>query len=282
MSRQAVLFTPGDRFDMLGKGLTSGADTVVFDIEDAVAPQAKDQACENIVSYLSEIDANDIDTEICIRINQLGYRGIRDLEAIASVSDKFDSIMLPMIDDVGAIEILVQKLGYEGIDANIIAVIETPMSVINLSDIAFHPSVDGIGFGAEDLTTAIGGIHTYDREEVKFARQKVVIATSAAGIDAIDMGWPDFKDLDGLRKNTREAVTFGFTGKVAIHPSQIEVIHEEFTPSEEELEWSQKVVTEADRLKDEHKVLFQLDGEMIDPPIISRARMILDRANLDS
>ena len=161
---------------------------------------------------------------------------------------------------------------------NRLPLIETPQAIRYLFEIAEHPKVVGFEFGAEDFTTEIGGLHTDERTEILYARQKVVAAAAAGDIDALDMAWPDFNDPEGLRRNAEQAVEMGFDGKSAIHPVQIEVIRDVFTPDPERVAWAERIVEEAAAARERGKVVFQLDGEMIDPPIIDRAEDILERA----
>lgn len=279
MARQVVLFTPGDSAKMVRKALTSDADMVILDIEDAVAPGEKDTACKTIGSVLNEHTDDEITVEVAVRINSLDTRGSTDIEKIRDVGPEISEIILPKVKDDQTVDRLADLLDEHGITAGVGPIIEMPESIINVADIASNPHVDVIEFGAEDYTTEVGGIQTDERTEILYARQKIVTAANAAGIDAIDMAWPDFSDEPGLRRNAREAVHFGYDGKSAIHPVQIPIIREIFTPTPEQVDWARAVVSAAEEAEQAGKVAFQLDGEMIDPPIIARARELLERAN---
>ena len=251
---------------------------IVLDIEDAVAPSQKQTAGETISEVLDETPAEEITVEVTVRINPLETRGEDDLANIADASDKITGIVLPKVRGPETVNDLAGLMDEYGIDAAIMPIIENPECLLRIEEIATHPRVDALEFGAEDFTTEIGGIHTHEREEILYARQKVVVAASAAGIDAIDMAWPDYQDTEGLRRNAQKAVEFGYDGKSAIHPVQIEVIRDAFMPDDEQIEWAEKVVAGAEEAEKEGKVVFQLEGEMIDPPIINRAHDILERA----
>lgn len=279
MTRQVVLFTPGDSAKMVRKALNSDADMVILDIEDAVAPSEKDAACETIVSVLDEHADDEITVEIAVRINSLGTRGSTDLEKIRDAGPQISEIVLPKVKDSQTVDRLADLLNEHGISAGVGPIIEMPESIMNVADIASHPNVDVIEFGAEDYTTEVGGIQTDERTEIIYARQKIVAAANAAGIDAIDMAWPDFSDDQGLRRNTKDAVHFGYDGKSAIHPVQIPIIREIFTPTSDQVDWARAVVRAAEEAEKAGKVTFQLDGEMIDPPIIDRAKDLLERTN---
>lgn len=277
MSRQAVLFTPGDERRMVEKALASPADMVILDIEDAVAPSQKTTACETVTAVLNETDPGDIEVEVTVRINPMEDRGATDVELLADAADRIENLVLPKVRGTDELDELVATLEEHDFEAGLMPLIETPLAIANLHDIAGYPGVEAMEFGAEDFTTEIGGINTDERDEVLYARQKVVVAGAAHGVDAIDMAWPDFKDVEGLRHNTEQAVRMGFDGKSAIHPSQIEVIKDVYRPSEAQVEWARTVIEEAQRAEEEGKVVFQLEGEMIDPPIIARAEDIIER-----
>lgn len=264
---------------MVAKSLTSDADMVILDIEDAVAPSAKDTACHTVCDVLQDWTQDDITVEVTVRINSLGTRGRTDLELLAGAAEMIENVVLPKVTDTGDLERLTHILEQHGYRSNIMPLIETPESFINLPEIAHFPGVEAMEFGAEDFTTELGATTSAERDEVVYARQKLVVAASAADIDAIDMAWPDFRDEDGLRHNTEQAVELGYDGKSAIHPAQIDVIKEVFTPDPEEVERAVRIVEGAANAQEDGKVVFQLDGEMIDPPIIERARNVLDRAN---
>lgn len=277
MTRQAVLFTPGDERRMVEKALTSDADMVILDIEDSVAPSAKDEACETVRSVLTEWDTADVSVEVSVRINALSERGRDDLAVLAAAGDAIETVVLPKVSGREAVDELEELFEAHGYGAAIVPLIETPEAILEIQEIAAHPLVVAFEFGAEDYTTEIGAVQTDARSEITYARQKIVTAAAAADIDALDMAWPDFHDDEGLRRNAEEAVQFGYDGKSAIHPSQIPIIKEAFTPTDDELERSRVIVDGARAAQREGKVVFQLDGEMIDPPIVERAIAVLER-----
>lgn len=277
MSRQAVLFTPGDERRMVEKSLESPADMVILDIEDAVAPSEKTTACNTVREVLNERDPADIEVEVTVRINPIEDRGAQDVDLLSGAADRIENLVLPKVRGTDELDELVETLEAHDFEAGLMPLIETPLAIANLHDIAGYPGVEAMEFGAEDFTTEIGGVNTDERDEVLYARQKVVVAGAAHDVDAIDMAWPDFRDVEGLRHNTEQAVRMGFDGKSAIHPSQIEVIKDVYRPSEEQVEWAREVVEEAEQAAEEGKVVFQLEGEMIDPPIIARAEDVLKR-----
>ncbi|MCU4740898.1 CoA ester lyase [Natronoglomus mannanivorans] len=278
MSRRSVLFTPGDRPDMLRKAPRSGADVVVFDLEDAVAPARTDDARAAVREVLSD-PAFDPDCEVCVRVNP-GERAIADLEALLESSSlRFDGVVLPKVSAGVDVERLSTFLTDRDRTVPVFALIETARGVLAADEIAAVPATDALVFGAEDLAADVGASRTPEGTEVVYARQRVVLAAAAHGCTAIDTLHTDFEDEAGLREDTAVARQFGYDGKLAIHPAQIEPIHDAFTPSEADVAWAERVL-EARRAADaDGRGVFEVDGEMIDQPLIERAERVLELAS---
>lgn len=274
MARRSVLFSPGDQSDLLRNALNSGADVVVFDLEDAVAPAAKAEARETVQSVVTSVDA---EPELCVRINPLAEGGDADIEALAGL-DGVDSVMLPKVSGPAVVARVRERLTEERLTRPILALVETAAGVLDAAAIAEAAGVDALLFGAEDLSADIGATRTDDGEEVGYARQRVVLAASAAGVDAIDTLVTDFKRDAHLRSETERAVQFGFDGKMAIHPAQVPIINDGFTPSEERIEWARRVVEAGEAAETADRGVVAVDGEMIDAPLIEQAEQVLERA----
>lgn len=272
-ARRSVLFTPGDEAEMMRKALGGDADVVVFDLEDAVAPDAKEDAREAVGEVLTEAGET---PEVWVRLNPFEEGGESDLDA---VSEKEPScFVIPKAGSAADVERVAEALDERGSDAGIVPIVETAEGVVNTAEIAGASRVSAVIFGAEDLSADIGATRTEEGEEVLYARQKVVTAASAAGVDAIDTLWTDFRDDEGLRRDTERAVRFGYDGKLCIHPAQVDPINDAFTPDEDRVEWAEKVM-EAKREADERgKGVFEVDGEMVDEPLVEQARTVLERA----
>ena len=274
MARRSVLFSPGDQGELLHKAPESGADVVVFDLEDAVAPARKAQARETVAGALREVDG---DPEVCVRINPLDEGGYDDLAALPEGSLP-DSLLLPKVSSAGDIRELTNSLADRGIEVPVLALLETAAGILNAPAIADQSGVDALLFGAEDLSADIGATRTPEGTEVGYARQRVVLAASAAGIDAIDTLVTDFEDTDQLTADTRRSVRFGFDGKMAIHPAQVPVINDAYTPDRSEIEWAERVLDARDEAERAGRGVFAVDGEMIDAPLVAQAERILERA----
>jgi len=277
MVRRSLLFTPGDRPEMMRKAGTAGADVIIFDLEDAVAPDQKQTARDAVRDVLSDPDF-DPDCEVCVRVNPVGVEADEDVRALADV-DRLDSVMLPKAGSSDDVRTLDRLLGEHDVDVPVIVVVESARGVLNAADIAAAASTTAIAFGAEDLSADIGATRTDDGTEVLYAREHVVLAASAAGVDAIDTVYTDIENIDGLSEETKFAAGLGYDGKMAIHPAQVEPINDAFTPADEDIEWARRVLEAKREADEEGRGVFRVDGEMIDAPLIAQAERIVARAD---
>lgn len=278
MARRSLLFTPGDRPEMLRKATGTKADVLVFDLEDAVSPARKDEARDSVRSVLADPDFNP-EAEVCVRVNPTTVAADEDLDGVLSPDARLDSVMLPKVDGPDDIETLARLLNEHGRDLPIIALVETAAGVLHAEAIADADATDALFFGAEDLSADIGASRTPEGDEVAYARQHVVLAAAAAGIEAIDTVFTAIDDVDGLRAEARRAVQLGFDGKPAIHPSQIDPINEAFIPDDEELDWARRVLDAQQAADADDRGVFAVDGQMIDEPLLRRAKRFVERAN---
>ncbi|MXR50824.1 HpcH/HpaI aldolase/citrate lyase family protein [Halovenus sp. WSH3] len=275
MARRSVLFSPGDQPELLRKAPESGADVVVFDLEDAVAPSEKSAARDAVVSVLDGIDP---ECELCVRINPIDGEGSADLAALADAVASVDSVVLPKVSGPDQIERLHERFDAVGWRRPILALLETAAGVLSAERIGGQRDVEALLFGAEDLAADIGATRTDDGEEIGYARQRVVLAASSAGVDCIDTLVTDFERTEYLETESERAVQFGFDGKMAIHPAQVSVINEAFTPDRERIEWAERVLAAKEQADQEGKGVFAVDGEMIDAPLIAQAEQVIERA----
>ncbi|WP_227354213.1 HpcH/HpaI aldolase/citrate lyase family protein [Haladaptatus salinisoli] len=277
MPRRSVMFTPGDRPEMLRKAPGAGADVIVFDLEDAVAPDRKDEAREAVRDTLAdpEFEPN---CEVCVRVNPTGVAADDDLREIAAGADSLDSVMLPKTGSADDVETLSRLLDEHDCDVPVVALVETASGVLAADEIGAADATDALAFGAEDLSADIGATRTDEGTEVLYARERVVLAASAAGVDAIDTVYTDFGDPEGVREETEFAIQLGYDGKMAIHPSQVEPINEAFAPDPERVEWAERVLAAKAEADEEGRGVFRVEGEMIDAPLVAQAERILEYA----
>ena len=272
MVRRSVLFSPGDQPKLLRKAPDTGADTVVFDLEDAVVPERKAMARETVAEAVAALDT---DTECCVRVNPLDRGGRADLDALSAAPD---SVMLPKVESAEEVCALADALAEQGFDLPVLALLETPGGVLDAPAIAAAEATDAVLFGAEDLSAAVGFTRTDAGTEILYARQRVVLAAAHGGVDAIDTLDTDFEDTAGLAAEARFARELGFDGKMAIHPGQVSVINNAFSPDPERVEWAERVLAARDEAAREGRGVFAVDGEMIDAPLIAQAETVLERA----
>ncbi|ERG94404.1 CoA ester lyase [Haloquadratum walsbyi] len=278
MLTRSLLFCPGDEREMMKKAVESGADAVIFDLEDAVAPAAHREAHRETSEFIKTLD--DPDPSISVRINPLNRGGRQDINAVVQNAGSLpNSVVLPKSDSAESVETLSSHLS--SVDAesvDIIPLIETADGLMSAEEIATAPGVVAIAYGDQDYTADVGATVTDEKVESLFSRQRIVATAEAAGIDALDTVYTSIDDADGLQKQVEMIITFGFDGKLAIHPTQVDVINDAFTPNLDEIEWAETVIEGQRQAIEAETGVFTVDGQMIDPPLIERARTILDRA----
>ncbi|GAA0508372.1 citrate lyase subunit beta / citryl-CoA lyase [Halorubrum aquaticum] len=281
MPRRSLLFSPGDRPELMRKGAETNADVLCFDLEDAVVPARTDRAREAVRSVLSD-PAFDPDAEVCVRLT--ANEPEADLDALVDDGSetegdlRLDAVMLPKVEAAASVDRADELLADRGLDPVVFAVVETAGGVLAAREIADATATTALVFGAEDLAADLGATRTAEGTEVLYAREHVVLAASAAGVDAIDTLHTDFTDEAGLREEAELAATFGYDGKLAIHPSQVDPINETFTPGADEVEWAERVLDARDAAEREGRGVFAVDGEMIDAPLVAQAERVLERA----
>ena len=284
MARRTLLFSPGDRPELMRKAPGSGADVVCFDLEDAVAPSRKEEARSAVADVLSDPEF-DPDAEVCVRVT--GSAVGADLDALADASmgpgegagdRRIDAVMLPKVETGKRVETVAGMCAERDLDVVLFALVETATGVLSASEIAEADPTSAVLFGAEDLAADVGAARTTSGEELSYARQHVVLAASAADVDAIDTVFTDFDDEEGLRDQTRAAVSMGYDGKMAIHPAQVPVINGAYTPDPERVEWAVAVLDAYEAADADGRGVFEVDGEMIDAPLVAQAERVIDRA----
>ena len=274
MARRSVLFSPGDRPELMRKAPAAGADTVVFDLEDAVAPARKSEARSAVADVLTD-PAFDPDAEVCVRVDADAGTAADDLDAVLDGDPRLDSVMVPKAASAAGVREIAELIAARGADLPLVALCESARGVLAADEIAAVPAVDAVAFGAEDLAADIGATRTEGGEEVSHARQRVVLAAGAADVDAIDTVFTDVEATDRLAEETATAAQLGYDGKMAVHPAQVEVINEAFTPDPEEVEWAERVLAAREAADDRGVV--RVDDEMIDAPLVARAERVVER-----
>lgn len=260
----ALLFCPADRPERYASALTK-ADGAIIDLEDAVLPAAKAAARRALV------DA-DLDPErVIVRVNGTDSDDFAaDLAALAET--RIRTVMVAKAEDASALDAF-------GGRYDLIALCETARGVQAAPELARHPRVTALMWGAEDLVASLGGTSSRDadgryRDVARVARAQVLLAAGAAGIAAIDAVHLDIGDVSGLAREAADAAASGFGATACIHPQQVAVIREAYRPDPQLVSWAQGVLASAEG----ERGVFRHDGRMIDEPVLRHARSILQRA----
>ena len=284
---RSLLFVPGDSERKLEKGFSAGADVVIVDLEDSVAPENKPLARRTAAEAIASRPAGG--PVVYVRVNDLST-GLTDDDLAAVVPARPDGIVLPKSASGADVQHLSTKLRVAEIENGLpdrsikIIPIITETGIATLST-ASYPNCSsrlaGLTWGAEDLSAAIGARASRDEhgrytDVFRYARAVTLLAASACDVPAIDTVFVDFRDLDGLRAECLEAERDGFTAKLAIHPAQVPVINEVFTPSAEAVAHANAVI-EAFAAAGNPGVV-GIDGHMYDIPHLKRAGRLLARA----
>ena len=282
--RRTRLYLPGNNPDLMINAGLFGADCVILDLEDSVAPAEKDAARLLVRNTLLCIDFGG--AERVVRINPLSTEyGASDIDMI--VPARPDTILIPKCDgasDVKEVEKLVaaaEKRNEIKHPILLMPLIETAKGILHAYEIgAASTRVVALCFGAEDFTADIGVERTKEGRESFVARSLLVLGAKAAGVQAIDTVFSDVRDEEGLVASTEEAKALGFEGKGVIHPGQIEPIHRVFSPTPERIEYAKKVVTSIEEARGKGSGVATIGSKMIDAPIEMRARKILRLAEV--
>lgn len=281
-SRRALLYMPGDNWKMITKSITLGVDSICMDMEDGTAINKKAEARATIAKALQELDFGA--SEKLARINSIGSGWEKDdIEAVLPYHPH--GIVIPKVESFEQvdwaskiIEDAELKNGWQVNSIRILIGVETAKGILNLKEIAAHPRLDAIIFGGEDFAASIGAVRTKDAVELLYARQAVIVACAAYDLQAIDIVTIDYKDLDALKVESEFGAKLGFSGKQIIHPNQVQVVQEAFTPSDKAIAYAKRIVETFEASQKEGKGAYALDGKMIDMPLLKNAQKVLARA----
>jgi citrate lyase subunit beta-like protein len=283
-ARRAFLYVPGDDRHKAEKAADLAADCICLDLEDGVAINRKDAARHEVVKSLQTLDFHD--SERLVRVNSRPS-GLceRDLEVILPARP--DGVYLPKVDEAADIQWINEQLQAfeerDGLDAGaitLVAGIESALAILNLVEICrVTERLSGIVFGAEDYMADIGGIRTPEGEAIFYARSMVVTCAVAFTLQAIDMVCTDYLDGERLSAECRNGVALGFAGKQVIHPAQVKLVQDAFTPDAASIQQAEMILKAyRDNLVD-GKGAFVLDGKMVDMPVVKAAERLLARVD---
>lgn len=278
---RSLLYVPANVRKYVDKAHTRGADAIQLDLEDSVPVAEKDNA-RKMVQEAAEI-VSQAGADVVVRINQPLRMAIRDLEEV--VSSRIRAVVLPKTDSASHIRLLAEVV--DGLEAErkmtpghtlFIALVETADSFFRLNEIAkAHPRMMGIGLGGEDFATSMGAAP--DPDIMLYPKQQTIIAARAAGIAPLGIigTVADYSDKDAMRKMIQNSRRFGFDGASCIHPSIVPILNEGFRATGEEVAAAQRVIQGFQSALAEGRASIEVDGKMIDYPIVERAEKLLAR-----
>lgn len=279
--RRTMQFIPGNNPNMVQNAGVLGADSVILDLEDAIAIGEKDAA--RILTAIALRNVDFYKTEKVVRINSLDSYAQEDIAVIVPAGP--DAIMLPKASCAQDIKQTAEwirqaeKPGQKPV--KIIPLLETSLGVLNAYEIATADErVEAIAFGAEDYTAGLEAQRTKEGIEILAARSQLVNAAVAAGVQVIDTPFTDVNDEAGLLKDCLLVRQLGFKGKLTINPRHIDTIHSVFSPSEREINWARRVVDGLKEAEKEGIGVIAIDGKMVDKPIVDRAQRIIELAQV--
>jgi len=281
MSRRSLLFMPGNNPGMLTSADCLEADSIIFDLEDAVSLKEKDAARILVREAMAFLPLEGV--EVTVRVNPLDSPYWKE-DLMSIIPAKPDGIVIPKAS-VESVKTMVREIErlevIHGIEkkVSLLLIIESAMGLMDIKNIIESSDrIDAILLGAEDLSSDMGIKRTKGSKEIEYARYLVATAARAYGIDALDTPYTDIDDLEGLEEDTLFAKSIGFGGRLAINPRQIVTIHQVFSPTADEIEEAQIILMEAQEAEEKGLGVFSYKGKMVDLPVIKRAEQIVRSA----
>lgn len=277
-----MMFVPGNNPGMMADAHIYGPDSIMLDLEDSVTMAEKDTARLLVYNALKSIDYGD--TEMVVRINPLNTPyGKKDIEAVVKAG--VHVIRMPktetaeeVVEVEREIERVEKEIGCLG-RTKIMAAIESTLGVVNAYAIATASKrMMGIALGAEDYSANLKTQRTPGGDELRLARETIVVAARAAGIDALDTVYSNLNDMETFRKEVEFIKTLGFDGKSIINPRQIEVVNEVFAPSEKAIEKARTIIAAIKEAEKKGSGVIAVNGKMVDRPVVIRAQRTIDLA----
>ncbi|MDE0812436.1 MAG: CoA ester lyase [Alphaproteobacteria bacterium] len=272
--RRSFIFSPGLNPGMFPKALSSGADIVCVELEDGIAPKDKEAARRNTMGLFAEPQADD-GVERIVRINCLREAfGLADVQAVLSTDTPPPAIMLPKVKSPDEIVWLDNLLSERGHETRLHVIIETNAALEAVHDIArASPRIDALFFGGVDMAAELRCKNAW--EPLLYARSRVAHAAASEGLDAIDVPYLDLEDSDGMRREAELVRDLGFSGKGSIHPKQIAILNDVFTPDAATIAYAQRILR---AFEEADTGLVVVDGKLIEKPVLREMRRILSIA----
>lgn len=286
--RRSAHFVPGANEKMLHKSIATAADSLVLDLEDAVTPERKDTSRNIVAGWLRDVDFGS--KERTVRMNPLETPwGYQDLEVTMQYPP--DAYMVPKVSTLAQLNVISAEIskweaayGHEPDQVGLILVsTETPQGALNLPTFTQCARVIALSWGAEDLSAALGAPRnrrpdgTY-LDPYVYCRTITLLSAAAAAVQPLDTVYVDFNDPQGLRAECQESAWMGYTGKITIHPNQIDIVNAAFSPTDEEVDTAVRLVEAFAEAEKQGLMAISFEGQMVDVPHLSRAKKTLQRA----
>ncbi len=268
---RALLFVPASRPDRVHKALATNADLVCVDLEDGVGASEKDSSRQSLISLLS---AGNLDlARLSVRVNDPATElGRKDLQAIADLQQSLELVLIPKAADASTVEQVFEQC--PNIQKSMV-IIETAKGLSNVFALAAHELVSAVCFGSADWSTEMDC--TMEWDALLYARSRIIHAAAEGGSTPIDGAWLQLDDEEGLETESRQLRSLGFKGRIALHPKQIAAILRSFTPNAKTIAQAKEVL---DAVTQNKAGAFQVNGLMVDEPVIKRARRVLESVGI--
>lgn len=268
MLRRSQLFVPANDERKIRKSVTLGADSIIFDIEDAVPPEQKSNARSTLANLINELECGG--KEICVRINKVsdGYSS-QDISLVARI-DKITSIVIPKAEQIPT-DI------HKNTGKTLIPLIETARGLLNVEQIARTDGVGGIAYGPADFASSVGGATEAFAQNL-FVKTAIVVAAAAYGIDGIDGVFFELSNLEGFRSEALQSRDLGYVGKQVVHPSQIEIANDVYSPSQKQVSDAMRIVELYEDATKKGTGAIRVEESLVDAVHYRQARALLDRA----
>ena len=269
---RSVLYMPGINQKAMDKALNLDCDAVVLDLEDAVEVSKKEDSRQLVIR---QIENNDYGPRVVVvRVNDLGTKwGEQDVAAVANLP--IQAILVPKVSEIRDISRVVDLLNRLGSELPIWIMVETPLAIININQLARQPRVTALVMGTSDLVVDLCAEHLEERQNISYALQRSIIAARAFGKKILDGVHLDFRDLDSLRNVCRLGKSMGFDGKTLIHPDQIPVANDAFSPSEAELDKAKRVIDAWRSAQTRGSGVVEVDGTLVESLHVEEAKRLI-------
>lgn len=271
---RSLLTVPANRLDLVAKAPRVGPDALFLDLEDGVPPAAKEAARADAVEATRQLTTEHPDLQVLVRVNGIATPWFAG-DVAEALGPALTGVVVPKVEsaaDVGCVTDALAAAGLAGLP--ILAGVESARGVARAEEF-LHDPVRWCYFGAEDFVADLGGVRTESNVEVLYARSRVVLAARLGDVHPVDQILADFRDDERYRRDAREARALGYRGKLCIHPAQVPLAHEVFTPSGEEVDRARRLLAAYEEASARGEATIAFEGEMVDEPMARRARAVL-------